>query len=162
MQLLNHAIKYLFISAICFSTSCKSGDDDATIQTEVNNKISNRPGITASVNKGVVILTGNCPDEDCKTNTEKAVDDVKGVKEIINNIAIVKAGQTTAPVQVTPDETLKESVKTVVKEYNGVQADVNEGVITLRGQVKRDDLQKLIISLNELRPKKIENELVIK
>jgi hypothetical protein len=157
---------FSFITSVAFCVvaafSCKSGDDDATVQNKLNTELSNRPGITASVNKGVVVLTGNCPDQDCKTNAENAIDDIKGVKKVVNNISIVSANQSNAPVEIASDDNLKTSVRTIVKEYKGVDADVNNGVITLRGQVKREDLQKLIISLNELRPKKIQNELVIK
>jgi hypothetical protein len=43
-----------------------------------------------------------------------------------------------------------------------VQAEVMNGVITLRGQVKRDNLQQLMMDLNALQPKKIDNQLIIK
>jgi len=71
-----------------------------------------------------------------------------------------KAGQT--PVEISSDETLRNSVADVIKAYDGVQADVKDGVVTLRGNIKQDDLQSLIMKVQELKPKKVENQLVIK
>ena len=67
-----------------------------------------------------------------------------------------------AAVQVSDDKTLRSSVDDVVKNYGDVKADVNDGVVTLRGSIKRDDLQTLIMKIQELKPKKVENQLVIK
>jgi osmotically-inducible protein OsmY len=161
MKLKNFPMIMILVACIAFTVSCKSKSDDATILTNVTNSLANRPGITATVNDGVVTLTGTCPDEDCKKNAEDAVKSVKDVKSVVNNITIVTVEQS-APVTITPDEALKSSVGDVVKNYKDVQADVNDGVVTLRGQISRDDLQKLIMSLNELHPKSIKNELVIK
>ena len=71
-----------------------------------------------------------------------------------------KAGQT--PVEISSDQTLRTSVDNVIKAYEGVQADIKDGVVTLRGSIKQDDLQSLIMKVQELKPKKVENQLVIK
>ena len=67
-----------------------------------------------------------------------------------------------APVVISSDETLKNNVDNVLKAYEGVQADVKDGVVTLRGNIKQDQLQPLIMKVQELKPKKVENQLVIK
>ena len=69
---------------------------------------------------------------------------------------------TNAPVEVNTDATLRTSVDNVIKAYDGVQADIKDGVVTLRGNIKQDDLQTLIMKVQELKPKKVENQLVIK
>jgi osmotically-inducible protein OsmY len=69
---------------------------------------------------------------------------------------------TNAPVEISSDATLRTSVDNVIKAYDGVQADVKDGVVTLRGNIKQDDLQTLIMKVQELKPKKVENQLVIK
>ncbi len=69
---------------------------------------------------------------------------------------------TEAPVVVNTDTQLRTSVDALVREYNGVQAEVNDGVIVLRGSIKKDDLQKLVQKIQELRPKKVDNQLIIK
>lgn len=139
-------------------TSCK-GPSDSDIQTSVNQKIASNAGVSASVTDGVVTLTGECADENCKTSSETAVKGVKGVKSVTNNITIAAAP---APVTITADDPLKQGVDAALSNYNGVTADVNDGVITLRGDIKRADLQKLMVSLNALRPKKIDNQLSVK
>jgi hypothetical protein len=67
-----------------------------------------------------------------------------------------------APVVISGDNELSSGVQRITARYTGVQADVNDGVITLRGQLKRDSLQQLMMDLNALQPKKIENQLVLK
>jgi hypothetical protein len=71
-----------------------------------------------------------------------------------------KEGQT--PVEVSSDETLRNNVGNVIKPYDGVSADVKDGVVTLRGSINQSDLQTLIMKVQELKPKKVDNQLVIK
>lgn len=73
-----------------------------------------------------------------------------------------KASENSKPVEISPDATLRSSVNDLVKAYNGVEAEVKDGVVTLRGNIKQDDLQTLIMKVQELKPKKVENQLVIK
>jgi hypothetical protein len=65
-------------------------------------------------------------------------------------------------VQVSDDKTLRTSVDEVIKNYGDVKADVDDGVVTLKGTIERDSLQNLIMKIQELKPKKVENQLVIK
>ena len=69
---------------------------------------------------------------------------------------------TPAPVEVAPDTTLQAGVRDATKDYPGVKAEVNGGEITLTGEVKRSRLANLMMSLNSLKPKKINNQLTIK
>lgn len=69
---------------------------------------------------------------------------------------------TPAPVTVAPDDSLTTGVKDATKDYPGVKAEVNNGEITLTGEVKRNRLANLLMSLNSLKPKKINNQLTIK
>jgi hypothetical protein len=43
-----------------------------------------------------------------------------------------------------------------------VQASVADGVIVLRGTIERSQLQNLMQDMNALRPKRVDNQLVIK
>jgi osmotically-inducible protein OsmY len=141
--------------------SCK-GTSDADIQKAVNEKMASSTemsGLSASVSNAVVTLTGQCTDESCKTSCASTVKSVKGVKDVVNNITVQPAA---APVTITADDPLKQGVDAALSNYSGVSADVNDGVVTLRGDIKRGDLQKLMVSLNALRPKKIENQLTVK
>lgn len=138
--------------------ACKAKNRDAEIQTAFNNKTQSDPnlaGVSATVVEGTVTLTGSCADEPCRQNAEKSVKDIEGVKKVVNNITV-------APVTVSPDAQLQTSVQEVAARYPGVQASVSSGVITLRGQVERAQLQTLMQDLNALRPQRIDNQLVIK
>ena len=150
----------LLIASLSFALpSCKSKNVDGDIQTAFTSKAQSDPalaGVSATVVDGTVTLTGSCANENCRTNAEKAVNDIKGVKKVVNNITI-------AEVQITDDSPLRSSAEGVIKKYTGVNSDVNDGVITLRGTIDtREKLQQLMQELNALRPKRIDNQLVIK
>lgn len=70
--------------------------------------------------------------------------------------------QTPAPVVIEADDPLATMVTDATKDYPTVKPTVKDGIITLNGEIKRSDLKKLMTALNELHPKKIENQLVIK
>lgn len=138
--------------------ACKAKNKDADISAAIQSKTqtdANFAGVNASVADGVVTLTGQCNDENCKTNAEQAVKDIDGVKKVVNNITV-------APVTISTDNTLNASVERITAKYSGVQAEVSDGVITLRGQLDRDSLQTLMSELHALQPKKVENQLVLK
>jgi hyperosmotically inducible periplasmic protein len=139
--------------------ACNKKNKDPEIQSALSAKVQTDPnlaGVTTSVHEGTVTLTGTCADENCRTNAEKAVKDIDGVKKVVNNITV-------APVVVTEDDTIRNSLGSITQKYAGVQADVTGGVVTLRGTIEnREKLQNLMMELNALRPKRIDNQLVIK
>lgn len=152
----------LTLSAGMVVTSCSNQPKDSKIADDFGEKAKLNPQlmyVKASVNEGVLTLTGQCPDETCRSSAEQAARDVKGVKSVVNNIAV---SPTTAPVVIADDATLKNNVEEVMKAHKDVTADVQNGEITLRGSIKRDDLQKLMMDLNALNPKKVNNQLTIK
>lgn len=70
-----------------------SGPDDATIQSAIDKKLTNDPafsslGIIASVVNGKVTLTGTVKTQALKSQIERAVRNVKGVKEVDNQITV--------------------------------------------------------------------------
>ena len=149
----------LFISfCTLFFTSCKSKNRDGEILTSINNHSKVDPalaGVSATVLDGTVTLTGNCANEDCRENAEDAVEKIDGVKKVVNNIQI-------AAVTVTDDGTLRTNASQVASQYKGVQADVTNGIITLRGTVEnREKLTQLMSEMHALRPRQVENQLVV-
>jgi osmotically-inducible protein OsmY len=67
-----------------------------------------------------------------------------------------------APVEIAPDETLQTGLRDATKDYPDVKASVNNGEVTLTGNITRDRLPALMQSINSLQPKKINNNLTIK
>jgi hyperosmotically inducible protein len=142
--------------------ACAPKDED--IQNESAAKISAIEGVEVSVLDGVATLSGTVKDDAVKQNAESVVKGVKGVKSVVNNIEIVAPEPVVAPaaVEISPDAVLTTAVGSVVEAYNGVTASVVDGVVTLTGEIKRDQLPNLIKSIQELKPKKVENKLIIK
>ncbi|HEX8331444.1 MAG TPA: hypothetical protein VF622_02410, partial [Segetibacter sp.] len=59
------------------------------------------------------------------------------------------------------DQALKESVDSVLKTYPAVQAITVDSIVALEGKVESSQLPKLLSALNSLRPRFIENKLVV-
>jgi len=136
---------------------------DADIQKEINEKL-NTPSVQVTVHEGVATIVGTCDDDAFKNNIERSVKAVKGVKTVVNNcqIPVTNVETPAAAVIINSDADLDKSVGKVVKAYDGVSATVVGGVVTLSGEIKRSELTSLIQSLQELKPKKVENKLTIK
>ncbi len=165
MKISNLSRSLLFIIAFASITlfSCKSKPKDADIQAAVTTKLSANTltaSISSTVNEGVVTLSGECSDDNCKAAAEESAKSVEGVKQVINHISIAPV-PITAPVEISADEPLRTAVNETVKAYKGVTATIDNGIITLEGNIKRDELQKLMMRLNSLKPRKVENHLVI-
>src|SRR5215211_723099 len=117
---------YLIALLFCMSfqlTSCKSKPKDSDIQASVNEKLSANPdysNITATVNEGVVTLSGQSTSEAGKESAEQAVKGVKGVTQVVDNVTV--AAPEAAPVEIASDDALKSGVKDAVKDYPGVTA----------------------------------------
>jgi hyperosmotically inducible protein len=155
---LKKAGRSLAVMAALSFTLVSCGPKDAEIKTGVEEKLKNTPGVTVDVKDGVATLNGTFADEAAKTAAETEVKSVKGVKSVVNNATVVE----TAPVMVSADQTLSTAVAAVVSAYPGLIANVQDGVLTLSGEVKKSDLPKIMQALNALRPKKIENKAAIK
>jgi hypothetical protein len=67
-----------------------------------------------------------------------------------------------APVIVAADDSLTKGIKDATKDYPGVNATASNGEITLTGKIERSKLPDLMMSLNSLHPKKINNQLTVK
>ena len=73
--------------------STSSGPDDGAIQAAIDKKLNDDPtlsslGITATVLNGKVTLMGSVKTEALKAHVERAVQNVKGVKSVDNQISV--------------------------------------------------------------------------
>jgi hyperosmotically inducible periplasmic protein len=144
--------------------SCKGGVKDADIEKAITEKLTAMPeaaGVTSTIKDGVVTLAGEFKDDASKAALEAAVKTIPGVKSVMNNATIAPPPPPPAPVVVADDPLIK-AVTDATKDFPGVKAEVKDGVITLTGEIKRTSLPKLMMTLNTLKPKKIENKLTIK
>ena len=143
-----------------FLFSCKP--NDAKITEDVKAKVTAvSPAVTVDVKEGVVTLAGEVTDEATKSAAESALQGVKGVKSVVNNITVPPPPP--PPVQINPDDVLRSTVDSVfaAKGITGITAAVSNGEVTLTGDVKRADLQKVMQVANEAKPKKVINQMKI-
>ena len=143
-------------------TSCSGKAKDTDVKASIDKAYSTNPDLSSvmvDVKDGTATLSGEVKDAIAKSEAETAAKSVKGVTAVVNNLTITPSPP---PVSITPDDPLKISVDNTLKDYPGVTATFNDGVITLTGEIKKTDLQKLLSALHGLKPKNVENKLVIK
>lgn len=150
------------IAASTLFFSCKPKDSD--VQAKITEKFAATPevaGASATVADGVATLTGEVSNPNAQSQAESLAKDIKGVKSVVNNLTVTPPPPPPPPA-VNPDSALMQGVTDATKDFPTVKASVNNGEITLTGTIKRADLQKLMQTLNTLKPSKINNQLTIK
>jgi hyperosmotically inducible periplasmic protein len=149
---------------------------DADIKTDIETKLKaarDMSGITVDVKNRIATIEGQCKDDACIINCEKIAQEVNGVKTVINNLSVVPppvapvivtervSEPVTPPVADVPSELLTKQATDAVKKFPAVKVDVKNGVVTLTGKIKKNDLPKLMKDLNSLKPERIENRLTV-
>ena len=71
------------------------------------------------------------------------------------------SNRSTAPVEVSSDETLRNGLRDATKDYPSVTATVDNGEVTLTGTLERSKLPDLMQSVNSLNPRKVNNQLTL-
>lgn len=143
-------------------SGCKSKPKDSDVKAAIETLLQTKAsalGTTVTVDKGVATLEGEVADEASKKDLGEATAGVMGVKSVVNNLSITPA----APVSIAMDDPLTAAVKDATKDFPTVSSTVSDGVITLKGEIQKANLQKLMMALQALKPKKVDNtQLVIK
>lgn len=148
------------------AVACKKKLKDTDIQANIETVLNADPDMKRTmviVKDGVATISGECKDEACKSRCEDAVRKVEGVKSVINNLTV--AVPVTDPVVPPVSDALSQAIADAVKDYPTVTAQLDNDVLTLSGEIKRADLQKLMMSLNALKPmglKRIESSGLVK
>jgi osmotically-inducible protein OsmY len=140
--------------------ACKPSD--AKIEESVKAKVSAvSSSATVSVKDGVVTLAGEVTDEATKSAVQAATDGIKGVKSVVNNLTVPPPPP--PPVVINPDDVLRNSIDSAFKAkgITGITSAVSNGEVTLTGNVKKADLQKVMQAANEIKPKKVLNKMVV-
>lgn len=149
------------VSLALLVVACKPKDAD--IQKEITTIIGTTPGMEVVVDKGVATISGVCKDEASKANYETLIKAVKGVKSVVNNCEVAAPEPVVTPtVEVNADSVLNTAVNGILKAYTGVNAVVKDGVVTLTGTTTKAQLPILIQTLQQLKPKKVDNKLTVK
>jgi osmotically-inducible protein OsmY len=151
---------WIAVIALLFA-SCKPSDEK--IAEAVKAKIGAVAStINVSVADGVATLTGEVKDEATKAAAETALQGIKGLKSVVNSLTVPPPPP--PPVVINPDDVLRKGIDSVfaAKSIKGVTAAVAEGVVTLTGTIKKSELTKVMQAANELKPKKVLNQMTIK
>src|SRR4051812_19000650 len=146
---------FVLFFALLHVVACGGSNHDPAIQNKISSVTQTTPelqNVSGTVTNGVVTLVGQCKSEKDRERAEKAIKKIDDVKDVINNITI------TPDMVVTPDNELRDGAAKLVKKYKHVQAGVENGVVTLRGNIDKEDLQHLMNDLNTLRPRRIDNQ----
>ena len=101
-------------------------------------------------------------DDASKNAAETAAKSVEGVKEVTNAIAVAEPAPVQPPVEISSDATISSQLTTVIDDYKEVKATVSNGIVTLTGNIKREELPRLMQEVMALKPKSVENKLNIK
>ena len=156
-------IPAMALGLMIFFTGC--APKDADIRSEIEKKLKSNPATAAAavtVIEGVATLSGELADENAKAEAAKLITGIKGVKSVVNNVTLTPPPPVFIPPVITADDPLMQSVKDATKDYPGVKAEVKDGVITLTGDITKASLPKLMMTLNGLNARKIDNKLTIK
>lgn len=146
-------------TAVLFA-ACKPSD--AAIAESVKSKVTAlAEGIGVDVKEGVVTLSGQVKDEAAKAAVEAALTGIKGVKSVVNNITLPPPPP--PPVVINPDDILKKAIDSTftAKGISGIAVAIANGEVTLTGDVKKADLQKVMQAAMESKPKKVNNQMKI-
>lgn len=155
-KLLTSLLAVAILTSTISLTSCKQKMTDAEIKANVETALKADPmsmGTMVAVNDGVATITGECKDDMCKASCEKTVAGVKGVKSVVNNCTIMAP---MAPPVIAADDPLTTSVNDALTAFPGVTATVNDGTVSLMGQISKADRQKLMMAIQALKPKKVD------
>lgn len=143
-------------------TGCKSKPKDADLKAAIETLLQTKPSAlatTVTVDKGVATLSGDVADEATKEDLGSATSGILGVKSVVNNLNVTPS----TPVSIALDDPLTAAVKDAIKDFPTVSSSISDGVITLKGEIEKANLQKLMMALQALKPKKVDNtQLVIK
>lgn len=162
MKILKLLPALIIVAGLMFA-GCKPKDAD--IKASIEKNLKENPataGVMVMVSEGVATLSGEVTDEASKSSVETTVKGMNGVKSVQNNTTVAASAMPAAPVEIAADDPLMSAVKDATKDYPGVNATVADGVITLTGEISKASVPKLMMALNSLKPKKIENKLTIK
>jgi len=152
----------LMLAAAAFMSAC--GKSDADLTKAVTDKLAadKVSGVTASVKDGVATLSGEVADVTVKSKAEASAKGVEGVKSVTNNITLKPLPP--APTPAGSDQMLKGTIDESIKKLNitGITVAVADGDVTLTGDVKKDDLAKVMQAVSATNPKHINNKLTVK
>lgn len=148
MKFTKMTIAAALMIAVAF-TSCKPKDSEIKTNVETALKADMKMANTmVDVKDGVVTLSGECTDAECKAKCESTAAGVKGVKPpVVNNLLVA------APVVVEPapastttvlDDATKQAVTDGMKDIKGVTVEFTADKAVIKGEVTEANRMKIM------------------
>ncbi|WP_207496924.1 BON domain-containing protein [Aridibaculum aurantiacum] len=147
-------IRSICIAFACFLVACTN---DQAIKADLTAKAKedkNFLGVRFTVQDKVVNLTGAVPTSEGKTALVQKVEKVHGVKSVVDQLQI-------APVVFGTDYMLKQNVDSILQNYPGLQAIVQDSIVVLEGTVPKDKATKVVAAIQSLQPLALESRAVV-
>jgi len=159
--------KMMFIMACVLATglsmqSCKS--NDAKVQEQIEKALqADYSSVSSTLKGGVVTLTGVVDSQSEKTAAGNLARSVKDVKSVVNNITVRETAPA-APAITYNDDNIRASIanKLSAEGYKDIQVQVYNGEVSLNGELKRDDLRRVMQIANEAKPRKVNNNITVR
>lgn len=134
---------------------------DSDLEIKATEAISTNPDaadVDITVMDKVATISGSVADDVTKGYIESTVQDVKGIKSVVNNLMVIPP----APDYSEMDATLNDALPDALKDHPTVQAEVKDGIIILTGEVNEKDLPMIMEKVSALNPLKVENNITVK
>ncbi len=161
MKLSNSLSMITLILAVSFIAISCNNVNDADIQRNAQETINSNPeltGVQVTVQNRVATLTGVVQDESLKTYAENQVSEVNNVVSVINQLEVAAP----SPDYTAIDNTINSGLENALEGYDTVTATVENGVITLEGEINERDLPNLMERINALNPEQVVNNITVK
>jgi len=148
MKITKMTIAAALMVAVAF-TSCKPKDSEIKVNVETALKADMKMASTmVAVNDGVVTLSGECTDAECKAKCESTAAGVKGVKPpVVNNMTVaapVVVEQAPASMTTELDASTQQKVKDGIKDIPGVTVEFSADKAVLSGEVTAANRMKIM------------------
>lgn len=151
------------------SNQAKAPDVTNNVRQALDQAGLNDVKVSQDRDKGVVTLSGNVSSDDDKARAESVAKSAAGNQVVADEIGVRPKGDesTAKKVESDLDSGIDKNLDAMLVEHNlksDVRYDVNNGVVTLKGdvpsQTKRDSVQKLAQQVPNV--KQVVNELEVK
>lgn len=134
-------------------SSCKKVSDadlKAAVETVLATSDANA-AVVVDVKDKIATLSGVVETDSAKTLLETAATAVKGIKSVVNLVEVTPP----APDFTAIDAAIQTGLTDALKDFKKASATVKDGVITLKGEIKKTDLVTLMQTLSALSPVQI-------
>jgi len=162
-------LSIVMATALACSEKSKAPDVSNDVRHALDQAGLNDVKVSQDRDKAVVTLTGNVRSEDDKTRAESIVRSVAGGEVVANEIAVRPNGDESTAKRVDSDldSGIDKNLEAMLVQHRmkrDVRYDVNNGVVTLKGdvpsQAQRSSVQRLAEEVPNV--KQVVNELEVK